>query len=74
LRRQKGLWDIGKRLLPDTAKAFFTDLFLQPLPEPDWDEQSLSWAVEQVREDARKTLIYADKPSDFWQFPGGYAE
>jgi hypothetical protein len=74
LRRQKGLWDIGKRLLPDTAKAFFTDLFLQPLPDPDWDEQSLSWAVEQVREDARKTLTYAEKPSDFWQFPGGYAE
>lgn len=69
LRRWEGLWNIGKFLLPDVAKSFVTELLLQPLPSPDWDEPSLKWAVEQVREDARETLTYAGKPSDFWQFP-----
>lgn len=69
LKQHKNVWNIGRHLLPDAAKSFVTSLFLQSLPDPEWNERSLEWAVDQVKEDARKTLAYAGKPSDFWEFP-----
>jgi hypothetical protein len=36
---------------------------------PRWDEEALSWATEELREDSERFLLYCGKPRDYWQFP-----
>ena len=33
---------------------------------PEWDPQTLAWAVEQVHADSAKFLEHCGKPGDYW--------
>jgi len=68
--RSVGLWKSGRNLVPEWVKARARNLFLRPLPHPEWDERSMAWAIDQVRDDARKALEYGGKAPHFWEFPG----
>ncbi len=58
----------SKKLVPGFIKKAMQNYLHQPIPAPEWNEKTLSWAISEVKEDAKHLLNYADKPANYWQF------
>ena len=59
-----------KTLAPRLAKRVM-ERFREPVDDqPEWDEATRRWAIEQVAEDSRTFLEFYGKPADYWKFTG----
>ncbi len=61
------------RALPVKVRAMFDPVTRAPVPERIvWDEATWQWVMDELADDAQRTLAYGQKSADYWDlsFPG----
>jgi len=67
-RKSKILMQL-KSLIPKFLKTYLIPIFKsRNTGHPEWKPTTLSWAINELKDDSLRFLEYSNKPNDFWQF------
>ncbi|BCM90260.1 hypothetical protein IAD21_02111 [Abditibacteriota bacterium] len=67
--RQMPIYPRLQRLIPQALRAQVRPKLLRTITSrPNWDEATLQWTREQLREDISQFLAHAGKPANFWDW------